>query len=187
MFDAFQQQLKQNDFTQLEIEQLRHSAKRIELPTRHILLHQGEVAKEIFFLLDGICHANYLTDKGKEFSKQFYWENDWIIGFESLVNQQPSPYQLESLTPCSILSLSIETLRTWRAQKHSIYLKLLERQLMYKENKERFMLLYTPEQRYELFCQHYPHLLERLNDYQIAAYLGITSISLSRIKKRSQN
>ena len=43
MFDAFQQQLKQNDFTQLEIEQLRHSAKRIELPTRHILLHQGEV------------------------------------------------------------------------------------------------------------------------------------------------
>jgi hypothetical protein len=78
-------------------------------------------------------------------------------------------------------------LRIWREQKRSIYLKLLETQLMYKENKERFMLLYTPEERYELFCQHYPHLLERLNDYQIAAYLGITSISLSRIKKRSQN
>ncbi|WP_111893033.1 Crp/Fnr family transcriptional regulator [Acinetobacter sp. MB5] len=187
MFDAFQQQLQQNDFTQLEIEQLRHSAKQIELPTRHILLRQGEVAKEIFFVREGICHAVYLTDKGKEFSKQFYWESDWIIGFESLINQQPSPYQLESLTQCSILSLPIETLRTWRTQKHSIYLKLLETQLMYKENKERFMLIYTPEERYELFCQQYPNLLERLNDYQIAAYLGITSISLSRIKKRSQN
>ncbi|KLV08359.1 Crp/Fnr family transcriptional regulator [Photobacterium ganghwense] len=187
MFDAFQQKLQQYDFTRQEIEQLTQSAKLIELPTRHMLLHQGEVAKEIFFLLEGICHAAYLTDKGKEFSKQFYWENDWIIGFESLVNQQPSPYQLESLTQCSILSLPIETLITWREQKHSIYLKLLETQLMYKENKERFMLLYTPEERYELFCQHYPNLRKRLNDYQIAAYLGITSISLSRIKKRNQS
>ncbi|CAM3086502.1 Crp/Fnr family transcriptional regulator [Vibrio tubiashii] len=187
MFDAFHQQLSQNGFTQPEIEQLTQSAQLIELPTRHILLHQGEVAEEIFFLLDGMCHSAYLTDKGKEFSKEFYWENDWIIGFESLVNQQPSPYLLESLTQCTLLSLPIETLRVWREQKHSIYLKLLETQLMYKENKERFMLLYSPEERYELFCQHYPNLLERLNDYQIAAYLGITPISLSRIKKRSQS
>ena len=75
----------------------------------------------------------------------------------------------------------------WRDNRHAIYLKLLETQLMYKENKERFMLLYTPEERYELFCQHYPHLLHRLTDYHIAAYLGITPISLSRIKKRQQN
>ncbi|MDC5855247.1 Crp/Fnr family transcriptional regulator [Vibrio europaeus] len=187
MFDAFHQQLSQNGFTQPEIEQLTYSAQLIELPTRHILLHQGEVAEEIFFLLDGMCHSAYLTDKGKEFSKEFYWENDWIIGFESLVNQQPSPYLLESLTQCTLLSLPIETLRVWREQKHGIYLKLLETQLMHKENKERFMLLYSPEERYELFCQHYPNLLERLNDYQIAAYLGITPISLSRIKKRSQS
>lgn len=187
MFDAFQQQLTSNGFTHQEIEQLEASARFIELPTRHILLQQGEVASEIYFLLEGICHSSYLTEKGKEFSKEFYWEHDWIIGFESLIKQQPSPYLLESLTPCSILSLPIETLRDWRDEKHSIYLKLLETQLMYKENKERFMLLYSPEERYELFCQHYPELLERLNDYQIAAYLGITAISLSRIKKRSQS
>lgn len=187
MFETFQQQLSENGFTSAEIEQLTESAQLIELPTRHILLHQGEVASEIFFLLEGMCHSAYLTDKGKEFSKEFYWENDWIIGFESLINQQPSPYLLESLTQCTVITLPIATLRTWREQKHHVYLKLLETQLMYKENKERFMLLYSPEERYELFCHHYPHLCERLNDYQIAAYLGITPISLSRIKKRSQS
>ncbi|MBT2946478.1 Crp/Fnr family transcriptional regulator [Vibrio anguillarum] len=185
MLDAFLEQLQKNDFTRHEVEQLKQSAKLCSLPSRHIFYHQGEVAKEIFFLLEGICHAVYFTDKGKEFSKQFYWENDWIIGFESLVNQTQSPYQLESLTPCSIMSLPIETLRTWRKNKYSIYLKLLEIQLMYKENKERFMLLYTPEERYQQFCNSYPNLLERLTDYQIAAYLGITPISLSRIKKRN--
>ncbi|KJY84267.1 Crp/Fnr family transcriptional regulator [Vibrio galatheae] len=187
MFAAFQQQLANNGFTTQEISQLESVARLIELPTRHILLNQGEVAGEIYFLLDGICHSSYLTEKGKAFSKEFYWENDWIIGFEGLIKQQPSPYLLESLTPCSILSLPIATLRDWRNNKHSIYLKLLEAQLMFKENKERFMLLYSPEERYQLFCQHFPHLIERLNDYQIAAYLGITPISLSRIKKRSQS
>ncbi|UUM30362.1 Crp/Fnr family transcriptional regulator [Vibrio japonicus] len=187
MFERFQQQLADNGFNSQEIEQLTNSAHLIDLPTRHSLLHQGQVAEEIFFLLEGICHSAYLTDKGKEFSKEFYWESDWIIGFESLIKQQASPYLLESLTPCTLVALPVETLRIWREQKHSVYLKLLETQLMYKENKERFMLLYSPEQRYELFCQHYPDLRERLNDYQIAAYLGITPISLSRIKKRSQS
>lgn len=186
MFDAFYQQLANNDFTEQEIQQLNHSCRHLELPTRHILLHQGELANEIYFLLDGVCHSSYLTDKGKSFSKEFYWESDWIIGFESLIRKQPSPYLLESLTPCSVLSLPIDTLRTWRDEKHGIYLKLLETQLMYKENKERFMLLYTPEERYLIFCQHYPELLERLNDYQVASYLGITPISLSRIKKRAK-
>ncbi|KHT52109.1 Crp/Fnr family transcriptional regulator [Vibrio sinaloensis] len=187
MIDVFKQQLISHGFNTDETEQLCQSAKWIELPTRHILLHQGEVAQEIYFLLEGICHSAYLTEKGKEFSKEFYWENDWIIGFEGLIKQQPSPYLLESLTPCSLVSLPIETLRNWREEKHGIYLKLLETQLMHKENKERFMLLYSPEERYTLFCEHFPNLHERLNDYQVAAYLGITSISLSRIKKRMQN
>lgn len=187
MLDGFKQQLSEYGFHSCEINQLCQSAQLIELPTRHILLHQGQMAQAIYFLLDGICHSAYLTEKGKEFSKEFYWENDWIIGFESLIKQQPSPYLLESLTPCSMIALPLETLRIWRAEKQSLYLKLLETQLMHKENKERFMLLYSPEERYVLFCQHFPHLLTRLNDYQIAAYLGITSISLSRIKKRAQS
>ncbi|MDF4946925.1 Crp/Fnr family transcriptional regulator, partial [Vibrio parahaemolyticus] len=53
-----------------------------------------------------------------------------------------------------------------------------------KLNNVRFMLLYSPEERYQLFCAHYPDLKQRITDSQIAAYLGITPISLSRIKAR---
>jgi hypothetical protein len=56
--------------------------------------------------------------------------------------------------------------------------------LGYKEGKERFMLLHSPEEKYSLFCETYPELLSRVTDYQIAVYLRITHISLSRIKKR---
>lgn len=187
MLDTFQQHLQKNGFTQLETEQLRQSATLVEIPARHLLLHQNDYAKAVFFLLEGICHSVYQTVNGKEFSKEFYWEDDWIIGFESLINKQPSAYLLRSVTRCTLLALPIEILETWRQQKRGIYLKMLETQLMHKESKERFMLLYTAQERYALFCQEYPSLLDRLSDYQIAAYLGITPISLSRIKKRHLN
>ncbi len=83
MIDVFKKQLISHGFNTDETEQLCQSAKWIELPTRHILLHQGEVAQEIHFLLEGICHSAYLTEKGKEFSKEFYWEkrlDHWVRG-----------------------------------------------------------------------------------------------------------
>ncbi|WP_199438194.1 Crp/Fnr family transcriptional regulator [Vibrio owensii] len=171
-------------FLEDEANQLIEHGQQLELPTRHILNHQGEFSSHIYFVLEGLCHASYLTDKGKEFSKEFYWEKDWVIGFEGLIKNQPSPYLLETLTPCHLFCLPIEVLHQWREEKHPIYLKMLEAQLMHKENKERFMLLYSPEERYQLFCQHYPDLEQRITDSQIAAYLGITAISLSRIKTR---
>lgn len=170
-----------------EAEQITSHADIIELPTRHVLIHQGDMAEHVYFVVHGLCHACYLTPEGKQFSKEFYWEKDFIIGFEGLVKQQPSPYLLESLTPTVLLSLPITQLQQWRAEQHPLYFQLLETQLMYKENKERFMLLHSPEERYQLFCQSFPDLKTRLADYQIASYLGITSISLSRIKKRLED
>lgn len=180
----FYQQLFRHGFAQDDIEHLLTIAKPLELPTKHILVNQGEYADEFYFVLQGVCHACYLTEQGKQFSKEFYWEKDWVIGFESLINHQPSPYLLETLTPVQLLCIPMQTLQKWRDNAHPIYLKLLETQLRYKENKERFMLLHSPQQRYQLLCQHFPELCERINEQHIAAYLGITPISLSRIKAR---
>ncbi|MDW6002815.1 Crp/Fnr family transcriptional regulator [Vibrio mangrovi] len=187
MKKTFQTHLEHYGFTDEEIQALVDIATPLDLPTRHILSHQGEVASHIYFVLEGICHASYLTDKGKSFSKEFYWESDWIIGFESLIKQEPLPYLLETLSPVKLMYLPVSTLFQWHTSQHPAYIKLLEAKLMHKENKERFMLLYTPEERYQLFRQNYPELLDRLADYHVAAYLGITPISLSRIKKRLNN
>ncbi|WP_070962718.1 Crp/Fnr family transcriptional regulator [Vibrio sonorensis] len=185
MSPDFLQHLKSEGFAKGEIQTLLDVSQELELPTRHILTQQGEVPETFYFVVEGICHACYLTEDGKAFSKEFYWEKDWVIGFESLIKQSPSPFLLETLTACHLICIPVEQLNQWKNQGHPIYYKLLETQLLHKESKERFMLLFTPEQRYKLFCEHYPELLSRLNDYQIAAYLGITPISLSRIKKRT--
>ncbi|KJG08521.1 Crp/Fnr family transcriptional regulator [Photobacterium kishitanii] len=159
-------------------------AEPLDLPTRHILLHQGQTQTHCYFLLDGLCHACYLTEQGKQFSKEFYWDQDVIIGFESLINNEPSAFLLETLSASQLIMLPITLFQQWRQQQHPLYQTLLERQLLHKEHKERFMLMHTPEQRLQLFSDHFPELVGRITDYQLASYLGITSISLSRIKKR---
>ncbi|MGF1716089.1 Crp/Fnr family transcriptional regulator [Photobacterium chitinilyticum] len=163
------------------------AAEPMELPTRHVLLNQGEQPAYCYFLLDGLCHACYLTAEGKQFSKEFYWDQDVLIGFESLINDMPSPFLLETLSASKLLALPVSLLQRWREQKNPLYIRLLERQLSYKEQKERFMLMHSPEERYQLFTSSFPELLSRIADYQIASYLGITPISLSRIKKRLED
>lgn len=184
MKETLQEFLYQLGATPETIEETLTIAEPMELPTRHILLNQGEKPVYCYFLLDGLCHACYLTAEGKQFSKEFYWDQDVLVGFESLINDLPSPFLLETLSASKLLALPISLLQQWRDQGNPLYLRLLERQLSYKEQKERFMLMHSPEERYQLFTENFPELLPRIADYQIASYLGITPISLSRIKKR---
>ncbi|MDD9196366.1 Crp/Fnr family transcriptional regulator [Aliivibrio sp. S3MY1] len=184
MTDLFTAQLGSYGFTPQEITQLIKLSNLKVLPAKSTLIHQNSAASEFYFLIDGFCHSCYLTEQGKQFSKEFYWKGDWVVGFEELLDQTPSPYTLETITPTRLIALPITLLNQWRKDANLLYIKLLETQLVYKERKERFMLLYSPQSRYEIFCQHYPDLHSQLSDYQVAAYLGITHISLSRIKNR---
>ncbi|OAN19305.1 Crp/Fnr family transcriptional regulator [Photobacterium jeanii] len=176
--------LHQHGVSPQEAEAIAAQAEPLELPTRHILLHQGQEAEHFYFLVEGVCHACYLTEDGKAFSKEFYWEQEPIIGFEALTTSQPSGYLLETLMASRVLTLPITLLEQWRSQRHPLYLHLLERQLQFKEHKERFMLMYSPEERYQIFSEHFSELMLQITDKQLASYLGIAATSLSRIKAR---
>ncbi|WP_339673577.1 Crp/Fnr family transcriptional regulator [Dasania marina] len=176
--------LQQQGFNPEQAQLCSQHAEAVELPSQTLLCKQGHTLEYAYYLVSGLCQAYYLTDEGKSFSKEFYWQGDFIVGFESLLTQQQSPYRVATLTHCQLLRLPIKQVQLWREQTQPFYQKLLENQLLYKERKERYMLLHSPEQRYKLFSENYPELEQQLTDYQIASYIGITPISLSRIKKR---
>ncbi|WP_281559545.1 Crp/Fnr family transcriptional regulator [Thalassomonas sp. RHCl1] len=179
--------LQQHGFSQQQANMLHRDTETIDLPARTIFLHQADKLAYLYFVSEGLCQACYHTADGKRFSKEFYWSGDCIINFQSLLKQQASPYSLETLSASSLVRLPINQVQIWRQTNHACYQHLLETQLLYKENKERFMLLHTPQERYQLFSQQFPELASSLTDYQLASYIGITPISLSRIKKRLRN
>ncbi|OHU90573.1 MULTISPECIES: Crp/Fnr family transcriptional regulator [Pseudoalteromonas] len=179
--------LNQHGFKVDEAKKLSQKSEFIELAAGTTIIHQGDKVDSLYFMIEGLCHACYLTVDGKRFSKEFYWTGDCMINFESLIQQKPAPYLIETLEPSHLIKLPITTVQKLRKLCHPFYLHLAENQLLHKENKERFMLLNNPEQRYKLFCRRFHDLETRLSDYQIASYIGVTPISLSRIKKRLQS
>lgn len=182
IYQDFVSQMKDYGLNEENALQLFESASILELPTRHILVNQGEEQSHLYFVSDGVCLASYLTSKGNTLSKEFFWGQEWVIDCGAVVKQTPSPYLLETLSPVTLICLPIECVQLWRETSHPLYVKLLEAQLIHKENKQSFALLYTPEERYQIISQQFPEMIERLSDTHLAAYLGITPDDLTLIK-----
>ena len=80
--------------------------------------------------------------------------------------------------------IAIPLTRLEQADWGDLKQQLISQQLLFKEAKEAFLLLNTPEQRYRYLLAQKPHWLEQLTLTEVAMYIGISSISLSRIRKR---
>ncbi|MBF9001723.1 MULTISPECIES: Crp/Fnr family transcriptional regulator [Vibrio] len=181
--NIFKNYLSQHQFSANDIALLCEHASLIELPTSHVFIHQGQNPQYAYFLQSGLCHASYLTAAGEEIGKSFFWEEDWIIGFESLITQAPNPYLLESLTDVSVVQIPLDLLQEWREQTNPLYMRLLEMEWLLKEQKERFQLFYSAQERYQLFQQQFPHLLEQISNKRLADYLGTNEQALLEMKQ----
>ncbi|MDO6583239.1 Crp/Fnr family transcriptional regulator [Photobacterium sp. 2_MG-2023] len=168
---------------QATIDQALSLAEPLELPTRHVLINQGELATQAYFLIDGLCHACYITGDGKTISKDFFWEQDLLIGFESLLTDEGSPYLLETLSPCLIQTLPAELILRWRDDHPALYMALAERQLLFREQKEQFMRLYSPARRYALFTDSIDELATHITAPQLASFLNLSLSQLDSLQR----
>ncbi len=165
-----------------DIKQVAPDLKLIELAPSDVLLYQGESQKYGYLIFSGTLRACYFSDTGNERCKEYYFQGELCFLYSIWLTNSPANYQVDALKPSSVIRVPLEILtsKNWQSAK----LKLLEQQLLYKEEKERFLLLKSPEQRYLHMVNHVPKWLQNLNDTQLAAYIGISPISLSRIKSR---
>jgi CRP-like cAMP-binding protein len=156
------------------------------IPSKTILLREGETATNIFFIKQG-CLRLWFNKDGKDITLQFFFEEQAVASIESLKTQQPSLFTIESIEP-SIL-ISIEKSHFEYILDHSPKLKSKFQELIFKRfsNYARLFLSRikdSPQERYNDLIQNYPKIIKRVPQHYIASYLGITPISLSRIRNR---
>ena len=141
-----------------------------------------------FYLVKtGLLRAVFITDEGKEYSKEFYWEKDIIFGMRALLDNQPLPYSVISVEPCNLIQIPLKDYRelvSTSAAWKDYHIQQVESHLLYKEIKEELLLLNSNEQKVRRVYQLFPDLVKRVPATLIASYLGLTPVSLSRIKKR---
>ncbi|MDD3638085.1 MAG: Crp/Fnr family transcriptional regulator [Bacteroidales bacterium] len=167
-------------------EKFRPLFDQLEVPARTTLLAEGEISRTMYFVEKG-CLRTWVNNDGKEITTRFFFEGDSVSSIESFMTNQASLYSIESLEPCTLLTLSQERFKN--AIANSAELKMdfethLFNRLLQAQKHFYSFLKNNPQQRYEDLLEKYPHIIHRVPQHYIASYLGITSVSLSRIRKR---
>ena len=82
-----------------------HLFKEINAPVKTTLLLEGEVAKNLYFIVKG-CLRLWFNNNGKDVTVQFFFENQAVSSIESFMNRCPSVFSIETLEPSTIYALS---------------------------------------------------------------------------------
>jgi CRP-like cAMP-binding protein len=156
-----------------------------EFEKGEFLLRAGEVASSFFFITRGLVRFFYSTEGGKEFNKHFAMENGFAGSFHSLILRVPSNFYIQALEQTSTVVLPNGVLRAFY-DRHPCWDRLgrvmAERLLLIKEAREKELLLDSLEVRYERFLSEFPGLCQRVPQYHIASFLGVTDVALSRLR-----
>jgi CRP-like cAMP-binding protein len=155
---------------------------RLTLHAGQALLAQGAEQDSAFYIEAGIARACHYTRGGQERCKEFYFEGELCLLYDSWLTGSPARYQLEALTELQVVRVPLALLGepAWQP----VCMALLRQQLGYKERKEAFLLLHSPEERYRELCHTFPHWPARLTQVQLANYIGVSPVTLSRIRRR---
>ena len=152
------------------------------------LFKVDEDVKDFYFLLNGIARYYYLTPEGKDFNKAFAYKKGHLLSsISSVIGLEKSPFSVEILSEeFTVLYIAYEdfiSIANENLQWQKLTLKIYEHLIIKKERRESDFLLLNATQRYEKFLEDYKEIVNIVPNYQIAAFLGITQIALSRIRK----
>lgn len=157
-----------------------------ELKKGAYFISKGEFAKEIAFLETGIVRAFYVNHEGKEYNKNFFSAPSIIGSYASLISKQKNNVAQQALTDCKIWKASfdeIEKLSEGNFEIERLRRIIAENYFLHNEKKELEMAMLDADMRYLILQKEYPGIEQKIPQYHIASYLGISPTQLSRIRK----
>jgi len=166
--------------------QFKDSFVERKIASKTVLLKEGEISNHIHFIKRG-CLRLWFNKDGKDITFQFFFEGQAVASIESFLSNQPSMFTLESIEPSTIFSIgkeNFEQLQQFFPQmKESFHEILFQR---FRNYSQLFLsrIKDSPQERYEDLIKNHPEIIRRIPQHYIASYLGITPISLSRIRNR---
>lgn len=157
-----------------------------QVPAKFTLIRDGDIARELYFINKGLMRL-YYTKEGEHITGFIFREHLFASSYESFLQQAPGIQLLETLEDCELLCITRERMDRLYETVPAINVltrKIAEQRFINSQMILSSFLLDSPEERYRKFMEKNGDLFLRVPHHMIASYLGITPVSLSRIRKR---
>ncbi len=174
-----------SDLTSSAIEQICSFGVQRTLKRNENIFNVGEISRHKIFVISGMLRTFSISPDGSEHILQFSAEHSWTLDVESYDKQVPSKVNIGAIEHSEVLC--------WQKSDFNLLLaelpafkkladQVISQNIYYNRHRMLTTLSSTPEERYEDFVRSFPSYLSRLPLRMIAAYLGISLKTLTRIR-----
>ena len=161
-------------------------SRKMTIPAKTKLLEAGGIAHFIYRIRSG-CARLWFNNDGVDITLQFFMPGQVVASFDSILHNIPSEFTLETILPTEVEVFEKRDIEAaFKQNAESSMLLAMQAFELASKYKNLFLsrIKDTPQQRYEaLLCEH-PEIVVQIPQHYIATYLGVTPVSLSRIRAR---
>lgn len=175
------------DFDERELDKISVCFKPKSVKKNDILLHQGSVCKEFYFIHTGCIRTFFIDKNGHEKTRYVMLDNHIGTALTSFISQKPSIEFIEALEDTELMAINHtdfyrlnKEIDNWRI----FYQRILEMAYSFQNRKIEQLVTLTAKQRYDNVLKENPVLIQRLSNRILASYLDIREETLSRLKSK---
>ncbi|WP_422081403.1 Crp/Fnr family transcriptional regulator [Ulvibacterium sp.] len=170
-----------------EMDQFLSSFEEVKVKKRQFIVQPNFVNQYRAFVVKGAFRTYAVADNGQEHTLQFAIENWWVSDFNSYLYQHPATLFVIALEDSTILQLAYGKELELKKANHkfeTFFRIMAEKGLAFEHRRILFNLTHSAEARYENFLLNFPNFVQRVPQYALASYLGMTTEFLSRIRNK---
>lgn len=187
MYQIIEQYLKQETGLGKETVQMVYDAAQVKTLRRNeLLLEEGGICRHKVLIVSGLLRSYSVSDTGAEHIVQFSPELTWTLDVESYDKATPSRINIGAVEPSQVLLWEKEDFQALLREHPELKQfseRLIARNIYYTRHRMITTLSATPEEKYNDFVGHFPHLLSRVPLWMVASYLGLSLKTITRVRQ----
>ena len=175
------------DLTQEEEDYLCSLVKVVKVKKRQYIVQPDFICKYRTYVVSGTFRAYLIGNEGQDHTIAFAIDDWWISDYNSYIFQQPATLFVESLEDGVIIQLDYnaeQLLKETNPKFEKFFRIITERSFAFLQKRMLSALSKTAEERYEEFVEKYPKVVQRVPQYALASYLGMSTEFLSKIRNK---
>ena len=175
------------DLTEAEVNEFLTCFRLTKVRRRQFIIQPGFVAHHKNYVLKGAFRAYVVDDSGQDHTIQVSIEDWWITDYNSYLYQKPATMFVEALEESVILQIHYDDEARLKNEHHhfeTFFRIMAERSMAHMQRRIITNLTKNAEERYKDFELQYPEIVQRMPQYALASYLGMSTEYLSRLRNK---